>query len=349
MMIAGKAAELEQALAAITGEPLVILICGHPDPDAIASALAHRRICEHADVPVTIASTRPPARPENRALIEQVGLEMVRIASAAELESFRYLSLVDACDPEPTLALPTGLELFSVVDHHRPPQRPQAAFVDLRVGIGATCSIYAEYFEAGLAPLRADDDADVALATALLFGIRTDTDDFELARAEDFRAAAYLEPLSDSALLARFGRRSMDPRAMDALRRALAQLRVVGDFGVATVGRVTAENRDAIAIAADFIVQREDIRTVIVYGVVGDRIDGSLRTCDPGVDPAGILDQAFGRDAAGRPYGGGRTGKGGFQLPLQMVAAAGPARTGDVDRYVRSRIARVVPGVLDHG
>ncbi len=44
------------------------------------------------------------------------------------------------------------------------------------------------------------------------------------------------------------------------------------DFAIASVGRVSANNRDAIPMAADFILRREDIDTVHVFGVVEDRI-----------------------------------------------------------------------------
>ena len=53
-------------------------------------------------------------------------------------------------------------------------------------------------------------------------------------------------------------------------------------------------------MAADFIMRREDIDTVLVYGIVEDRIDGSLRTSRASVDPAGFMQNAFGADSEGR-------------------------------------------------
>lgn len=348
-MIDGKAADLEEVLTDIAGEPLVIVLCGHPDPDAIGSALAHARICDQVGVPVTIAHVLPLARPENRALVKLLGIELHRITSSADLEPFKYYSLVDASAPDSNLELPEHLQLISVVDHHNVSTKPQAPFVDLRVNIGATCSIYAEYLESGLAPLRPDTADDSKLATALLFGIQTDTDDFALATGDDFRAAAYLKPLCDVALLGRFGHRSMDARAMNALSRALLDLEVVRDFAVAGVGRVTTANRDAIPVAADFILRREDIDTVFVYGIVDDRIDGSLRTTSPAVDPALFMESAFGTDASGRPYGGGRADKGGVQIPIGVLAEATDDETlwKLVKNIVRTRLHKVVPDLGD--
>ena len=345
MSTQGEAAELEKVLRTAEGEPLVILLSGHPDPDAIGSALAHKRICASVGVPATIAHVLPIARPENRALVKLLGIEMIQVSSARELEAFRHVSLVDTCQPEATIELPDELRVLTLVDHHRSSSPAQAAFTSVRPNLGATCTMYAEYLEAGLAPLQSDSENDRHVATALLFGIQTDTDDFALASSADFGAAAYLKPFCDVAMLRRFGHRTIDARAMDAVGRALHDLQVVRDFAIAGVGRVAASNRDAIAIAADFILRREDIDTVLVYGIVDNRIDGSLRTSSPSVDPAQFLESAFGKDASGRPYGGGRADKGGFQIPLGVLAEAddGEMLWTMVKQIVRTRLAQMVP------
>jgi nanoRNase/pAp phosphatase (c-di-AMP/oligoRNAs hydrolase) len=335
---------LRRTLAGITGEPLVILLTGHPDPDAIGSALAHQRICESEGVPATIAHVLPISHRENRALVKLLNIEMMEVSSTAELARFKYLSLVDTSVPEPSIDLPEGLKLISVVDHHRGPGKVDAAFVDIRPVIGASCSIYASYLQSGLAPLTGERRDDARVATALVFGIQTDTDDFALATADDFRAAAYAKTYTDADVLKRVGRRTVSASAMGVLGQALANLVVVRDFALAGVGNVPVGDRDAIGGAADYILRREDIDTVLVYGIVDDRIDGSLRTNSPSVDPATFLQTAFGRDRDGRPYGGGRADKGGFQIPLGLLADCedGDALWRLVQQTVVSRLARVV-------
>jgi nanoRNase/pAp phosphatase (c-di-AMP/oligoRNAs hydrolase) len=337
--------ELERVLSGATDKPLVILIGGHPDPDAIGSALAHKRICERLGVSATIAHSLPISRSENRALVKLLNVPLTRISDGEDLEQFAYLSLVDASAAEAGLHLPASLELLTVVDHHRPLNVPKAPFVDVRHDVGATCTIYSEYSERGLAPFTNEARDDTAVATALYFGIQTDTDDFALATPSDFRAAAYVKPFCDAEALSRVGRRTITAEAMEAVGRALADLEVVRDFAFAGVGPVSAVNRDAIPTAADFILRREDIDTVLVYGIVDDRIDGSLRTKSASVDPAAFMHNAFGEDGNGRPYGGGRADMGGFQIPLGLL--------GDYDHdeslwkivksVIKRRVARVVP------
>ncbi|MFO0658643.1 MAG: bifunctional oligoribonuclease/PAP phosphatase NrnA [Polyangiaceae bacterium] len=332
-------------MTSVAGEPLVILISGHPDPDAIGSALAHQRICESLGVPATIAHVHPLSHRENRALVKLLHLEMTQISSKADLARFKYLSLVDTHSTEPSIELPADLKLLSVVDHHRSLLPIEAPFVDLRPQVGASCTIYAEYLQQGLAPLTGERREDARVATALAFGIQTDTDDFALATPADFLAAAYARTFCDTDLLARVGRRAIGAAAMDVLGRALANLAVIRDFACAGVGEVSLNDRDAIATAADFILRREDIDTVIVYGIVEDRIDGSLRTSSPSVDPAIFLQTAFGKDRDGKPYGGGRADKGGFQIPLGLLAdtSDSDALWSIVQQVVENRVARVVP------
>jgi nanoRNase/pAp phosphatase (c-di-AMP/oligoRNAs hydrolase) len=336
--------ELEQVLAGARDERHVILLGGHPDPDAIASALAHRRLCERLGVSATIAHVLPISRSENRALVKLLNVPMVKVSDPAELAQYRYLSLVDASASETSIKLPPGLEVLTIVDHHRPPTIPKAPFVDIRHDVGATCTIYAEYAEAGLAPFgTGNDDGDVA--TAMFFGIQTDTDDFAYATPPDFRAAAYLKPFIDAETLSRVGRRAISAEAMAAIGRALADLEVVRDFAIAGVGHVSGTNRDAIPMAADFLLRREDIDTVLVFGIVEDRVDGSLRTRRASVDPAVFMQNVFGDDSEGRPYGGGRADMGGFRIPLGLMAESGDEENlwRMVREVVHKRVARVVP------
>jgi nanoRNase/pAp phosphatase (c-di-AMP/oligoRNAs hydrolase) len=340
-----KREELERVLAKATDKPLVILLGGHPDPDAIGSALAHQRICEQLGVTATIAHVLPLSRSENRALVKVLNISLTRVGEMADLQEFGYLSLVDASATESTIEVPKDIQMLSVVDHHRLATMPKAPFVDIRADVGATCTIYAEYMEAGLGAFNGGGRADSATATAMFFGIQTDTDDFALSTPADFRAAAYLKPHCDAEALSRVARRRMTAETMDALKRALHDLQVIRDFAIAGVGRVLPANRDAIPAAADYIMRREDIDTVLVYGIVEGRIDGSLRTNSASVDPAAFMINAFGQDTQGRPYGGGRADKGGFQLPLGILA-----ETADEDslwdmvrEVVHQRVARVIP------
>jgi nanoRNase/pAp phosphatase (c-di-AMP/oligoRNAs hydrolase) len=189
----------------------------------------------------------------------------------------------------------------------------------LRYDVGATATIFVEYLQE-LTPLDEEAEEDRRIATALMHGLATDTDDFMLARPTDFRAAAQIAEVCDRDLLADLSRRLIAPTAMDVIARSLSSLYVRRNFAMAGVGFVAEGERDTIAQAADFLVRREDIDTVVVFGIVSEKfIEGSLRTHSPSVDPAVWLEQAFGVDERGKAYGGGRRDKGGFRIPIGFL------------------------------
>src|SRR6187402_1316693 len=97
--------KFEKALEKARGKSLLVLLSGHPDPDAIGSALAHRLICEKMDIATTIAHVLPVSRPENRALVKLLNLNMRQVSDAAELRDYDFLSLVDTSTSESTIDL----------------------------------------------------------------------------------------------------------------------------------------------------------------------------------------------------------------------------------------------------
>lgn len=315
-----RARAFADALSAARGKHVLIPLRGHPDPDGIACAIAQAHLAQRLGVAqTTVGYVQEVSHRENRALVKLLGLELKKIKSVAEIGRVDFLSLVDAHEVDPDLSDASQYEVLTIVDHHRAVTPPKARFVDLRYEVGATATIMVEYLQELAAP-DPDVEEDRRICTALMHGLATDTDDFMLARSADFRAAAQIVEVCDRDLLEDLSRRLIAPTAMDVIARALQAMVVRRNFAMAGVGFVSEAERDTIAQAADFLVRREDIDTCVVYGVVGDKtIEGSLRTHSPSVDPAVWLEQAFGIDEKGRPYGGGRRDKGGFRIPIGFL------------------------------
>jgi nanoRNase/pAp phosphatase (c-di-AMP/oligoRNAs hydrolase) len=313
---------LRAVLEAHRGERHAIAIRGYPDPDSIGSALAHAFICRHFEIDPVVLYFDDISHQENRALVKKLDIEMVRFRPGLDLSGLDGIAFVDTQKVDVPVEIGT-LPIVSVVDHHKQAD-VDAEFRDVREDSGSTCSIYAEYLmEAGDIVDR--DDPDVArLATAMAYGVRSDTDDFLLAREIDHRAAAYLNPLADRDLLLAISKQSISPRAMEIIHRAYANKAIVDTYLVSGVEFVRDEDRDSIGQAADYLLRREGIDTVICYGIVNNQfVDGSLRTTSHTVDPDRFLKNLLGTDTYDVPYGGGRREKGAFKIPLGPFANCG--------------------------
>lgn len=316
-LVARRSDQLVRALESRQGERILLVIRGFPDPDSIASAMGLAHIAQSHGVDSEILYFDEISHEENRALVKKLGVEMTRYDARFSFEGFSAYAVADSQSYE--LPVPAGrdLPLFAFIDHHKPLGSPNADFVDVREEAGATSSMIAEYLADGVAPMDERDPEHERLATALMHGIRSDTDDFVAARAIDFRAAGYLAPIADLELLRVISYQAISPRTMDVTQRALENKIIRDTFLLAGVGFVREDDRDAIGQAADYLVRREGIDTVIVYGIVNDKhIDGSLRTTSAKIEPDRLLKELFGADETGRPYGGGRAEKGGFRIPI---------------------------------
>lgn len=336
---------VEQLLGALRrheGGKHVVVIRGYPDPDSLASAWAHARLAASIGIECDIAHLPLVSRAENRAMVNLLELPLTRITGPEDLERYVALSLVDANSLE--LPRSAGLPCASIVDHHSISGKLTAEFIDIRPSVGATSTIYTEYLWAS--PTRVFETGGITtrLATALAYGIRSDTDDLLRATGADLHALGDLAAHVDADLLAGLLRYAIPASSMRIMRRALEEIEVEGTWAFAGVGEVRPQDRDAIGQAADFLMRRDGIKTVLTFGLIEGWIDGSLRTTDPALDPATWLRDAFGVGPLGLPYGGGRRGKGGFQIPLGPLATCPDHRSlwhvckEMVENTIRSRI-----------
>jgi nanoRNase/pAp phosphatase (c-di-AMP/oligoRNAs hydrolase) len=185
----------------------------------------------------------------------------------------------------------------------------------------------------------------------------TDTTNFVHAHAEDFHAASFLSQYSDANVLSQIMSQSRSKPTMEIIGRALASRTIVANFSIAGIGYLRGENRDAIPQTADFLLSEENVHTAIVYGIVttddGDeKLMGSLRTSKLILDPDQFIKEVFGKDAAGRYFGGGKQSAGGFQIPIDFLAGAGPEKYAAVkwqvyDAQVKHKILTKIE--VQHG
>ncbi|MEH2379404.1 MAG: bifunctional oligoribonuclease/PAP phosphatase NrnA [Nostoc sp.] len=330
-----KSEELQKTLLAHRHDRQLVILQDFPDPDALSCAWAYQLIAQQYDIKCEIIYAGALSHQENIALVRLTNLPVVRwtlqTLKTKDLSSYQGFVLIDNQGTTSQLlssVQQAGIPLVVLIDHHSIQGDLQSEFEDIRPYVRATATIFTQYLQTGLLALDSSINQHVKCATALMHGLRSDTNRLMQAQEEDFMAAAYLSRFYDAQLLNAILQANRSKRVMDVIERSLKNRIVQNNFSIAGVGYLRYEDRDAIPQAADFLVTEENVHTAVVYGIVHDEdeeleiVIGSLRTSKLTLDPDEFIKEAFGQDSAGRFFGGGRTSAGGFEIPMGFLSGS---------------------------
>ncbi|HHO76493.1 MAG TPA: bifunctional oligoribonuclease/PAP phosphatase NrnA, partial [Deltaproteobacteria bacterium] len=193
--------ELEEKLLSLLKGKRKVLITTHdnPDPDSIAAAFGLKYVFRKTMAVSSIISYGGIiGRAENQSMVKLLDIDMVPLASISP-RNYSVIAIVD-CQPHTgNIQMTKSMNPNIIIDHH--PLRKSsssAEFIDVRSGIGSTSTIIAQYIRLlGL-------DVDRKVATALFYGIKSDTRDLGRQSTEaDIRASVYLFPYTLQKKLAR--------------------------------------------------------------------------------------------------------------------------------------------------
>jgi len=281
------AIELRERLGRIDGR-LAVVAHDNPDPDAIASAVALVGVAESVGVTADACYFGDISHQENRAMVNLLELDLRNMVPDDSLSEYSAFALVDHSRPGVNDQLPTDLNVDIVIDHHPPRGPVPGEFVDLREGAGATSTVLTEYVD------RFDIAFDPSTATALLYGIRVDTNDFtrEVSPA-DFRAASTLSPHVDTSILRQIEQPSLEGETLETIARAIKNRIQRDSVAVASVGRIG--DRDALPQAADQLLAMEGVETTLVFGFDDEMVFLSARSRANDVDLGETLRDGFNR------------------------------------------------------
>ncbi len=173
--------------------------------------------------------------------------------------------------------------------------------------------------------LDKSDSLHSRCATALMHGIRSDTNDFIRAKEHDLLAASYLSNYYNPNLLSEIVNQARSKKVMDIIEKALANRVIKDNYSVSGIGYLRQEDRDAISQAADFLLTEENVHTVIVYGIVlndnqEELLSGSFRTSKLTIDADTFIKETFGKSENGDYFGGGKQEAAGFSVPVGFLA-----------------------------
>jgi nanoRNase/pAp phosphatase (c-di-AMP/oligoRNAs hydrolase) len=290
-----------------------ILIHEDPDPDAVSSALAVAALLGTSADRTPIVTFREFTRPENRRMVDLLRIRVTTI-TREELCAFERVITVDM---QPRGLQQDGRPRFAVVDHHPVEEGYDAEFTDIRPEYGATATMLTEYLRAA-----SPNGPGRPLATALLFGIRTDTDGLSRAvSAADVDAYAFLQKRADLQLVRRFERPSFAVETVHRFGTALRHADCEDDLCVCVLGRLGTEEAHLLADVADFCLGIEHVTWSVAAALLDDDVVLTIRHAGTGPG-AGALARAITRQ--GGRGGGHATMARAALLPQRATDLIGP-------------------------
>ncbi|HOO46384.1 MAG TPA: bifunctional oligoribonuclease/PAP phosphatase NrnA [Deltaproteobacteria bacterium] len=266
--------ELEDKLLSLLKGKRKVLIITHenPDPDSIAAAFGLKYIFRRTmGVSSIIAYGGIIGRAENQSMVKLLDIDMVPLGGIST-RNYSVIAVVD-CQPHTgNLHLAKGVRPNIIIDHH--PLRKSsenAEFIDVRRGIGSTSTIIAQYIRLlGI-------EMDKKVATALFYGIKSDTRDLGRQSTDaDIRASVYLFPYTLQKKLARIEHPEMPKEYFIELCSVLNNAKIYGDVVVARVNMIGWP--EMIGEFADELIQMEGMRWCICYGRHNGSLLFSIRT-----------------------------------------------------------------------
>lgn len=255
-----------------------VLVCINADPDALACALAVKRLLRYRVKSVVIAHPNEIRRLNNVAMVERLKIPLERLNNVT-VKEFSKRVLVDS---QPNhLPVFEKIEFDAVIDHHPRNVDVSAPFVDIRSHYGACSTMLVEYLRA------ANMKPSVALATALFYAIKVDTHDFSkqsvLADGVSFR---YLFNIANRNLVKKFELTDLRRSELRYFNIGLTELKYSKGRLYSHLGRVRSP--DILVNIADFLNHVDKIDWVMVSGIHGEKLVVIFR-CDGYRKSAGKL------------------------------------------------------------
>lgn len=255
-----------------------VLIVIYADPDSLASAMATKRLLRYRTKNASIVYPNEIRRLSNIAMVDLLKINAERVKSINKDEYTKFIILDSQPSHNPFFE---DITFDVIIDHHPVSGTWESSFIDIRPDYGATASMMVEYLRA------ADMKPSVALATALFYAIKVDTQNFEkkakLADAISFR---YLFNIANPNLVRKIELSELRISELNYFKTAFETMKISNNRLYAHVGRVFSP--DILVIIADFFNRVHPVSWVFISGIHGERLIVIFR-CDGYRKNAGVL------------------------------------------------------------
>lgn len=306
--------DIGQFIKEFEGKHIFIQTHNFPDPDALGSAYGLSRLFGHFNISSTLCYDGKIDMLSSRRILEEFQIKILPKHELSDMTCESPIILVDSQKEAGNITDLIGDEI-ACIDHHPTVVEIAYAFKDVRM-VGACCTIIAQYFkDFHIIP-------DSHTATALLFGIKMDTNQFTRGVTdEDISMYAFLHPLADEGILRRVSNNTLEFSDLSAFGAVFQTIRVFDSTGIAYIPFSCPDA--LIAMTSDFILSLNEVTFVIVYAKRDTDWKFSVRSENDDLDAGEIIHEAL----LGIGSGGGHACMAGGIIPCSVTKEMG--RTAD--------------------
>lgn len=317
------------------------------DPDALGAACGLAEIfTEMGATNTLLVYCGQIGHPQNRAIFHQFKLAGRSIPVSAYLsrkEEQGLLALVDSSQQEDR-RLPEELRPLTphiVFDHHQGSdfggegkKAKKGEFFSVEE-VGATSTLVIELGRA------LGHDFSKETATMLALGVYNDTKTLINAGDRDREAYAWVTQTVNPLAFNQLIDYSLPASHYLNLLYALNHMEEKDNRIIANAGTIAPEDADDISSIADYLIRREGIHLVLVWGVVEGKIRVSARSSDLTTDLQEFLVQRFGQSAGAKicPYG---RGEGGALLDIDLGFWISSSSKNLIEELVMNKMRELV-------
>src|SRR5438874_1865002 len=282
----------------------------HPDPDSLGSMMGLAHLVEEClGLPTRLTRDGLISRAENRVMVEMLELELEPVEELFWKDG-EALVMVDSQPNTGRHNFDPTMPLYAVIDHHDTPGDLEGVdFVDVRSGLGATCSLVCSYL------MEQEVPVPPKLATGMLYGIETELSGYPReASTIDDSALLYLYPLAEKDLLSRIRNARLPQSYFECILQALQSSFIYDRLIISWVNELAQP--ELAAEVVDFLIRFQEVDWAVCAGVYQDKLVLSVRTVLPHAGAGEMLRQVVGK----RGKAGGHDRRAGGTIPRPSIA-----------------------------
>lgn len=281
-----------------------------PDPDALGSAYGLSMLLKHFHIASTLCYDGRIDKLSTQKILREFEIEIFSKEQLTDMTAESPIILVDSQKQSGNVTDLIGTEI-ACIDHHPTIVDVSYQYKDIQK-CGACSTLIAQYFQKlHLIP-------DTSTATALLYGIKMDTNQFTRGVTQlDIEMFAFLNPLVDEALLRSVSGNTMEFSDLSAFGAVFDSIRVFDKTGIAYIPFSCPDA--LIAMTSDFILALNEVEFVIIYAKRDTDWKFSVRSENERLDAGEIIHEAL----LGIGSGGGHASMAGGIIPLSQVKTFG--------------------------